>query len=375
MNKKVVPLLSIFFSSVIGVTVLFISSKKSDSISNDFNRHFALEPLGNLNILDLRYNSYYIAGITSNHIYLGNVTASMHLLEADLLTMDTTHLRLNIKDFEKHKIRSLKLKVDPPYFYFMDGVMPGIFRGNLTDGQAKRYMYDSVFFTDSAPISPASFALRMVSSGSNQYSLAKITAESPKFRVFPNVLEKQVDGLFCTDGMMHYNKQLAWLVYLYYYRNQFICMDSSLNLLYRGNTIDTVSQAQIKVAEIKSDKSITMAAPPFIVNKHSAVYADWLFIHSNLLAQNEDKKVFDQSSVIDVYHLKTGEYQFSFYLPDYKGKKIKSFQVTDGKLVALSDHYLLIYPFHPEDYNIIPPTDLLDADLTKVQDTVDKLGR
>ena len=35
-----------------------------------------------------------------------------------------------------------------------------------------------------------------------------------------------------------------------------------------------------------------------------------------------------------------GKYEFSFYLPDYQGRKMKSFRVFDHMLVALYDNYL-----------------------------------
>ncbi len=45
------------------------------------------------------------------------------------------------------------------------------------------------------------------------------------------VLRKQVDGLLCTDGYLQYSKQFHQLVYTYRYRNQFICLDTNLNVV------------------------------------------------------------------------------------------------------------------------------------------------
>jgi hypothetical protein len=120
-------------------------------------------------------------------------------------------------------------------------------------------------------------------------------------------------------------------------------MDTNLNLQYRGKTIDTVSKAKIKVARVSSDNSLTMAAPPLTVNANSCVSHNWLFVHSNLQAKNENAEMFNAASVIDVYNLNNGVYKCSFYIPDYGNKKIRDFWVSGNNLFALNDHYLTTY--------------------------------
>lgn len=220
-------------------------------------------------------------------------------------------------------------------------------KGLIGQWHAKRYVYDSAYFTEAVPISPASFIIRSVSR-TNRNFLSKETSTLPHLQIDTTLLAKQVDGLFCTDGMMHFNHDLNMLVYLYFYRNQFICMDTSLNLRYRGKTIDTVSHAQIKVASIRSDNSITLAAPPLMVNKKSATSGQYLFVNSALQAKNETAEAFNTASVIDVYDLRNGIYQFSFYLFDFNEEKLREFKVAGDKLVALYDHYAVIHRLEPK---------------------------
>jgi len=132
-------------------------------------------------------------------------------------------------------------------------------------------------------------------------------------------------------------------LYIYFYRNQFICLDTNLNIIYTGRTIDTNSVAKIKLAEIKSENKKTFFTPPKVINKFNCVAGESIFINSTLNANNEDNSFFRTHSAIDVYSLKTGRYCYSFYLPEIEGKKIQSFRVIDKTLIAIQGRYLVTY--------------------------------
>ena len=346
-QKTIILVLTASFISIFTIFILFINSNTFDRRyeHNSFNRSFHSDPMDLSGNLDLKYNSYYLAGTTTNHIYLGNSTAPTHLLIADISLKDIQRVQLKL---ERFLYKSILVKVDSPYFYLMDGTIPFIYKGNVNDWYGNRYMHDTTFFLEAIPISNHSFALRAMTTESNENVLAKKTMSPSHLKYSTNILEKQIDGIFCTDGMLHYDKYSSNLVYMYFYRNQFMCIDTSLNLLYKANTIDTISQAQIKVANIRSEERITMASPPLLVNRASCVSNGWLFINSNLLAKNEDKKAFDQAAVIDVYNLQEGRYKFSFYIPDYKEKRVRSFEVSDYTLITLYDHYILTYKLNKQ---------------------------
>jgi hypothetical protein len=212
-------------------------------------------------------------------------------------------------------------------------------------------MYDSAFFAEATPISASTVVIRTFASESREYLLARETSYPPHVTRIPGLLEKQVDGLFCTDGMLRYDHESNRLVYLYYYRNEFVCMDTALNLIYRANTIDTTSRAKIEVVEIESEKSMTLASPPLIVNKKSCVSGGLLFVNSNLMANNESEEEFNDASVIDVYSLADGKYRISFYLPNYENQKIKYFMVHRDRLIAVYAHYLLSYRMNMEYFD------------------------
>lgn len=342
MKRTLVFISIVFFFSLLVVVVLYLVAGRLNHQHNAFTRLFPPHPILFEKAIDLKYNSYYVAGATSDHFYLANFAAPLHLLSLNRLSADTQHIRLTLHDSDLQKFKSIRVKVDSPFFYITDGIRPALLKGRIGQWHASRYMYDSAYFTEAVPVSATSFVIRSAHPVKG-FFLSKETNTYPHLKIDTTLLVKQVDGLFCTDGMMHFNQDLNMLIYLYYYRNQFICMDTSLNLLYHGKTIDTVSHAQIKVANIHADNSITLAAPPLTVNRKSATSGNYLFVNSALQAKNETDETFDKASVIDVYDLRDGTYRFSFYLFDFNEEKLREFKVAGDKLVALYDHYAVIH--------------------------------
>lgn len=346
-TKMVLLIMSSLLGCVSIVFALYILSKDLNHINNTFVRLFPPHPIGGSTSLDIKYNSYYIAGSTGKTIYLGNSTAPAHLLITNASLSDTTHVVLKIPTELKAKLKSFKVSVDSPFFYIHDGISPAILQGRVGIWKADKFMYDSAYFTQSVAIGKKSFIIRSVSNRTGEYVLAKETNELPHLKLATNILEKQVDGLFCTDGTMHYVSDLGALVYVYFYRNQFIRIDTNLNVVFRGKTIDTVSRAKIQVAKISSENAITLSAPPLLVNKRSTASGNWLFVNSNLLAKNELKTRSEKAAVVDVYDLSNGIYQFSFYLYNYGDEKLTDILVRKDLLIALHGKYILTYKLVP----------------------------
>jgi len=166
---------------------------------------------------------------------------------------------------------------------------------------------------------------------------------------YPDILTKQIDGLFCTDGILNYDPGTRQLVYTYYYRNEFILLDKNLNVIKTAHTIDTTSRAHIKVAKINSDKSVTLASPPEFVNLRSSLSGNWLFIQSPVKAINEQEDEFANNSAIDIYNVSDNKYHFSIYIPDLNQKKISAFQVHGKNLYVIQDKFLTIFRLNLPD--------------------------
>lgn len=331
-----------FLLSIAVVWLLYLASDKINHRPNGFIRLIPPHMATPEKILDIQYNSYYIAGATPTHIYLGNAVAPTYVLKTDYALSDTAHMRLQLAR-EADLSGPATVVIDSPHVYVTEGTQGAILHASVENPVLHRLPEGRRQFYNARPVSPASFILRLYDSAHHQNVLAKRTLDTAFLQPGIPVLEKQVDGVFCTDGTLHYDPNTAKLVYVYYYRNQFICLDTNLNIQYKGRTIDTVSHAHIKVASLAAEGRSTLASPSGVVNRLSCIDGKWIYVNSKLMANNEKKTEFDKLSVIDVYSLRDGSYHFSFYLPHLGDSKMRAFRVFNKTLVALYDHY--VYTF------------------------------
>lgn len=341
MSLKIKVFISILvaFGSVTVVYLLYVFSTKDAGRNNGFSRFYLKNEISLVKSIDLHYNSYYVAGLTTNNIYLGNTTAPRKITIFDHSLNQKRERILKVEDDLKYS--DPKLIVDSPYFYLYDWGMKTILHGRLSDLVAYTFP-NAIFFAEAAPISFNSIILRALQEPLRVYFFCKEN-NTNGISNKANLLIPQIDGSFSTDGMLRYDQKNGLLVYVYYYRNQYLCMDTSLHLLFKANTIDTNRYAKIKLAKIESDHIIKLAEPPLMVNHRCFVSDYYLFINSSLRADNEKVEDFKKASVIDVYNLRTKKYEHSLYLNEIKKNKLSSFWVNGDELIALSGSELYLY--------------------------------
>ncbi len=325
--------------SIVGV-LYSLSDRKPNHQYASFSRNFGDARPVEVASLELGHSGHYFAGHTNHSIYLGNTHNPGAVIAVDHSLRDTAHLALTI-GHDSLAYRAISVKIDSPYFYLADGTMPFIYKGTLQTRQASAWITD-IAFSRAIPYAGNSVAFVVIRNLKN--TIARKT-EHADLELFPGILEEQGDGIFSTDGTFHYRRSRGTFVYLYYYRNQYIEIDSTFAHPNRGNTVDTVTIAKIVTRKIRSENTLTMGAPPLHVNKASAVSDKHLFVHSNLLGKNEDPKVFEATTVVDVYDLDHRRYRHSFYIPAIeKKKKVRDFIVLhDTMLIALYDTRLVNY--------------------------------
>lgn len=326
-----------FIMSIGLVVGLWALSKDIRDQPGSFLRQYPPHPVIGSEIIKLPNERYYFAGATNDKIYLANTARPLDLLSINSDMSDTSIVHLNLSLPEALKFFRITVTVDSPYYYFMDGAIPYIFRGNMIDWKGEPFMKDSIYFIDALPISAGSFAISALSTKTNEKALGKLVVNQD-VKLNHDLLERQFDGLFDVDGSLSYARDLNKLVYVYFYRNQYMVTDTNLNLDYRANTIDTFKTAQVKTADVYSNKTIELSAPPVITNKSHAVYKQWLFIYSLLPAKNENMEQFNKASSVDVYNLNSKSYQFSFYIYDQNGEKLRDLMVQNNALYALYKH-------------------------------------
>lgn len=340
-NNRYFSLISCALLSVILIAGLFIKSENMMQYDNSFIRRY---PQGTEKKFDadLQYNSFYFSGISHNKIYLGNTSNPL------LVTIVDTALRST----SKHEITvnsdllstAVRLKVIDSSFYLIDGNVSSIFKGSTTNWKARYKWNGSIRFSQPQVIDSLNISFRTVDKRSIQSELGTLYfGSSPKIIMKSDLLQKQVDGIFDVDGRFYYDFHSQRHIYIYYYRNEFIVADQNLNLIFRNNTIDTISPEKVKVAYIKSRGEKKLAAPPVTVNKLGALHKNLLFINSGIIGKYEDKKMWSQASIIDVYNLNDRSYVSSFYIYHIKNEKLKNFIVQDKQLYALIGNHLVSY--------------------------------
>lgn len=330
-----------FVTGICTITALFILSEDIVQHRNNFVRRLP-EQVNKIYDADLKFNSYYFAGESKGKIYLGNVTMPLLLTEIDTTLKTKKEITVSIDKMEL-PFKSVQISVQQDNFFVSDGTVPAIFKGKTTNWSAFYNPIKSNQFSNQVFIDSSSLAYR--TRKINNEGVIGFTSFGKPSKTFMNdqLLQKQIDGIFDTDGILMFDHASSKLVYLYYYRNQYIIADKNLELISRGKTIDTISKAQIKVA-FNSDRNETkMSAPPLIVNKNGVLHNGLLFVNAALIGKFEDAKIWKQASMIDVYDLKTKSYVQSFYIYNIDGKKLSRFIVHGDKFYGLVGTHIVSY--------------------------------
>lgn len=319
--------------------VLASISNATRNSANHFIRLIPSHTIQGIGFVNLKKSDTYFVGIDSCMIFLGSHSKIDEILKIDLIdnTLQTDSL-IGPKNLMVYKGSYIRIE-DSKVFLF-DGLKSEIWTGTKSSLKLNKGI-KSPNFAKAIPMSAHSFLLRCINKR-NESDLVKFTSDN-KPQNANGLLQKQLDGLFCTDGLFLKVPNSNKIFYTYYYRNQFICADTNLNLLYRGKTIDTNIHAKIKVVKVNSKNQLTLASPPVYVNKRISANEKHLFIQSALKADNETDKTRDDATAIDVYNVSDGKYKLSFYLPNFDGKRLTDFKVYRQSLYALYGHYLYKY--------------------------------
>ncbi|WP_026704728.1 MauE/DoxX family redox-associated membrane protein [Flavobacterium soli] len=328
-----------------GATVLLLFNWSEDIVHhrNTFIRRFPGHGAEEIHQAELGVNSYYFAGAQGSKIYLGNVTAplTMTVLDTTLTRVGQFRITLDRTDLP---FRRPQIKVSGTDFYVYEGTAPYIYKGSTDDWKGKLLLRLGRYFSQLQPGPDGTLFLRYLEPPQGEHVLgAFATTDTTGVRYNRLLLEKQIDGIFDTDGDLHYSASLNSMAYVYRYRNQYTVADSSLQLRFRGNTIDTISQAQLALTHVDRHGITTHERPPLVVNRRSAVDGPYLYVNSALMGRLEPKELWSIASIIDVYDMGRQRYEASFYLYHINGKRLRSLIVSDGTVYALIDDKIVAY--------------------------------
>jgi len=342
--SKLLGVLSIV--SLLGISIvitLFMLSENIVHYHNKLTRRFPHSPLRQYAISDLKVNSYYIAGADSSQIFLGNVTTPLQVTTLNKQLIKTQNNMINL-DRRDLPFRGVRVSVQAPFFFVTDGIVPCVYRGKINDWKADLSYEGGEYFTIAQTLDSSRIAVLTSSKKTGDNIIGIINIGKEKNTILnPSLLQKQLDGVFDTDGQLLYSKDMQAIIYVYAYRNQFTITDKKLKLIRRGNTIDTITKAKLDIAKDKKYKQRKFSKPPLFVNKRSAIYKNLLFVNSGIPGLYEDDKMWERTSIIDVYDLTKESYILSFTINDIDNKKLKQFVVQNDLLYALIGNNIISY--------------------------------
>jgi len=340
MKKKIFYIVLTMVVSSLVVVGLFVSSEHIMKRENPFVRRFMPHHIDKAEYLDMEVNSYYIAGLTNDTVYLGNYTAPL------LITAVPTKLGSKVEhqiklDETQRSFRSLTIRVQGQDFFVGDGTIPIIYKGNTANWTATKYMEEKVYFSLLQPLENNAFLFRSQRAANGEHVLGRLqVSDSTSFELYDNALQKQIDGVFDTDGQLVTDAKTNQGVYTYYYRNQYLAYQPLANRFVAGKTIDTTSVAKIEVTTLTNGEK-KMGAPPQKVNSKTYAHNGLLYVKSELMGTNEPRSMWKQASIIDVYDYNKNEYLYSFYAYNYQGDKIKEFAMNDSYFFGLVGNSLV----------------------------------
>lgn len=347
-SKIYIRLSLVVTASIFLMVFLFLFSEGKMHHENPFIRRYPHHPAALTEVIDLKYNSYYFAGRSNNRIYLANYEFPSYLLSMDSNGKDRKMEKINFSP-GKIPFKIITIKVQDPYFYLYDRSVPVVFRGDIKNWIVNKEFKGIPYFTKAAPLDGTSIALRSNNSKNLANVLGVFNMDSmPKMKYKRDLLQRQIDGIFDTDGMLLYSTGLKKMIYLYYYRNEFIVADKKGDLAYRGHTIDTTTRARLKVSVLKKGKEFEMSSPPFLVNAGASVHHNLLFVHSKIQGRFENQELWKKSFIIDVYNLNNGSYLMSFPIYHTSSSILNSFFVTGDHFYAIIGNGLAVYKLNNE---------------------------
>lgn len=337
MKARIVRLASIALLGSTLSVVLHLLAPDS-LLVGDFARKYLVESIKERRQWPLTGSRHYIAGIDAHqYVYV----AGPHDTGLVCIDLDDVSLPIQSVPVPVQSVSS-RFAVESGALYTSDLKTFSIHKSALvppiTVLPGSRIL-DSTFFLDAIPISDDEVVIRAINS-KHQHELSKISLTQSPPALFASLLQKDEESVFDADGIIVFNRPIKTLVYVYYYRNEFIILDSMLRKTVAGKTIDGIQYSQIRVGKTDAGRSIDMASLPRVVNRKCQTSGNWIFIQSAVRGRNEARQPFRRSDVIDIYDISDGRYAGSFFIPKVQGDKLRDFRVDGDKLIAIHGKHL-----------------------------------
>lgn len=336
MNKRLIVILSTCIAAVVIILATMFSLTKLPNLQNNgFTRNWlpaSSEKSINQRVINPTITK--ISGKTDHSIFFtGDDPRWVIMTNLSLMPIDTFVYGVEANP----KLRAPNTTIDSPHIYMYAKAISYFINGQVEQPQMDTLHLQTDLITRFAQLSPERLIIRGIDSTQSKQVFKLLNCNTGEVLKEINLFKKQQFGGFETDGFLQFDKSSQRIFYLQMFQNIFFCLDTNLNLLYTAHTIDTNRTNQVSVNFINNGKEtkIMPTKARQSVNNEICTGNGYLFVISNLRADNEDIKRFNQYSPIDLYLIKDGTYHGSFQLPKLNGQKVQRIVVVKNLLVAL----------------------------------------
>lgn len=347
----------IYICITIGVGLIIILSLNlcSESLNinnNGFHRIFYKSNTDLIRITSIDGDNLQCSGIYEDRLYFHtNQFGKLISLNLGLEDRRNKNFKMD-KDYEHtYPFRILQFgdKV-----YIMSYGLPAIFSCSLQGPEHCAIYILQDRYNQAALIGDSTFVIRSYFSNIEgaDYRVIKFDLKNQLQLKSDRIFEQRLEGGFYNDGQIGFDSVSGNIIYMTYYRNNLLIIDSNLTVTKKAKTIDTSFSSIIKVIKRRHTTdslkwNFALGSPPKTINRSMSVYGGKVYINSNLKADNESMVIFKKNSVIDVYRCTDGEYMRSFYIPNHKGKTLTSFKVLNDKnIIAIYGNDVALYEYH-----------------------------
>lgn len=338
--KRIVSFSLLLLVAATGIIFILAAFSKKLNIINGFSRTIKQRPLNAISKMDTRGLINDIGGFAGDKIFFSGETAGTYVV-----TNWQLENRQNVKfDVPLTTNGSFFSEVKDSIIYLFASNVPAIIIWNLRENKSHDIQLQYKF-TRAVPLGLSRFLLKNIDTAIEDQVLNFRNFEARICRTSDKLIPIYHDMGFATDGLLLYDPIVRKFVYSFYFSNQFVVFDSSLNRVYTGTTVDTDKTFIHKgvISHRGSSHSFTLGSPPRFVTYTSCTYNGNLYCVSALLADNEDRAEFQNNSVIDYYDLINGKYLGSFYIPKLQHQGIRRIKIENNKIVALYKTVVAIY--------------------------------
>lgn len=330
------------------VVTLWLCSDEPNSQNNGFTRKFISAGLQPGASFPLPANTRTIAGFMENRLYFSTTTPWIAMVfDPGKGTLSRSTL-LNDPVLRSRLSQSSILQAGASGLAIFDGAAKLIIL-NCCDGKTPSVHPVRLPFTRALRFSQGSAALRVFNLGDRDQMLCRYDLKKDTILNENQLTEVKHDFGLTTSGYLDYDEGSQRLVYVSRYANHILLLDTLMQVIRRGRTIDTLSQYTLEsTTEMgKSGGVVTNANPRKYVNHAIALSGGKLYVYSALKADNETRTEFMSGPVIDVYSTRELHYLGTYRLLGGKeGAALRSFLVEGQKLYAFYPGDLKVYTLH-----------------------------